>query len=569
MKKRLILLTAALFTSATATEFNPTLLTAPEKITTFTEQPLSQLDFNQLQERLEQKFYEEESSVISPEKEETPEHSPSADSPSQEETLKEMPELISEPAEAKESTPHQEAEPKAKERSDQPAQEKEKKDQTSETKASSKKALKEEKRALPIEDLRLFVEILEQLKENYVDPVTDSKLIENAIKGMVAELDPHSDYYDEEAFTKLQEQTMGSFAGLGIEVNYDSKMKALRVVKPLFEGPAEKAGILAEDRIVEIDKKPVKELTLESAIKMLRGKVGTEVDLVIDRAGESLEFTVTREKIETDSVTKSALYNEETAYIRLEQFQESTAKEIRKHFTDLQKEAKEKETEITGLILDLRDNPGGLLLQAVEVADLFLDSGLIVYTQGQKASSKEEYHAKEGDLLKGAPIIILINSSSASASEIVAGALQDHQRALIIGEQSFGKGSVQTMVKLENGQGLKYTSARYYTPNGKSIQTLGIVPDVVVAPLNVSLKKGVSSLREADIKGHLVHTDETKKEDKKSDAKGSEKSTQKEEAPKESLRKPVDNSAFAEEDYPLYEALNILRALNIQNQLKQ
>lgn len=579
MKRTLFVLTALL---ATASADNLNATKRPILTPALQEISVSQLNFEKIKERIQEKLGAappktmEDAPNIPPKNIDEAPAVPSSDTAPEDKHSEAPIKLLSEPEEShdstsEESTTQPEKAPIKLSPTDESMIQKIKKSADEAVLADKKLHKDMPKDPLPIDDLRLFVEILEQLKGNYVDPVTDSKLIKNAIKGMVAELDPHSDYYDEEEFEKLQEQTTGSFAGLGIEVLYDDKLKALRVVKPLFEGPAYNAGILADDRIIQIDKTPVSELTMDRAVGMLRGEIDTEVELVILREEKELNFTVTRGKIETDSVTKAELYNDETAYIRLEQFQESTAKEIRKAFSKLQKEAEEKANKITGLILDLRNNPGGLLLQAVEVTDLFLDSGLIVYTKGQSELSKEEFNAKEGDLLKGAPIVVLINSSSASASEIVAGALQDHRRALIVGEQSFGKGSVQTIVELENGQGLKYTSARYYTPNGASIQTRGIVPDVVVAPLKVTLKKGASSLREADIKGHLVHTDDAANAtDKLEERNGNDLSeNQKVDALKKEAQKLVDNSAFAEEDYPLYEALNILRALNIHQDREQ
>ncbi len=434
------------------------------------------------------------------------------------------------------STPKEKEAPKESETS-----EKKKDEEKSQKKRKSKIELesKAERAPLPINELRLFTEVLEQLKRDYVEPLDDKTLIQNAIKGMLSELDPHSGYYTKEEYSSMLEVTQGSFVGLGVEVIPENGL--IRVITPIDDTPAYEAGIKAGDLIIKIDDTPVQSVDVNRAIEMLRGEEGSEVTITLIRSQEStpLTLTITRANIQTKSV-KSELLNEEYGYIRLSQFQEESSEEVRNAISKLQRALAKEKRLLKGLVLDLRNNPGGLLTEGVALSDLFIDGGLITYTQGQSEESRLDFNAEAGDLLNGAPLVVLINSGSASASEIVAGALQDHKRALIVGERSFGKGSVQTVLDLEGGKGLKYTSGRYYTPNGRSIQGLGIEPDVPFAPIeSLTLRSDHFDFREADIKGHLS---ESESDEKKRDFS-------------------EENHKLATEDYPLFEALTLLKLL--------
>lgn len=398
---------------------------------------------------------------------------------------------------------------------------------------------KESPQPLPIEDLKLFVEILEQLKQNYVEPVSDTVLINNAIKGMISELDPHSVFYDEKAFKDAQETSTGSFAGIGVEVTSEDGL--IRVIAPIDDTPASKAGIQAGDLIIKIDSTAVQSIEVEKAIDMLRGEPKTEVTLTLIRANNNTPITVTliRDIVKTKSV-RSQLIDNQYAYVRLSQFQERSAEEIQKAISDLQSQAQARESKVKGLILDLRNNPGGLLQQSISISDIFLETGLIVYTQGRSEDSREDFKATPGDIMEGAPIVVLINAGSASASEIVAGALQDQKRAVIVGEKSFGKGSVQSMISFNNGKGIKYTTARYYTPSGRSIQAEGIVPDIELIPFDVKAKASVTTFREENLASHLEKNQKTNTKNKSTSA---------------------DSAIIAEKDNMLYEAINILKSL--------
>lgn len=392
---------------------------------------------------------------------------------------------------------------------------------------------------LPIEEVELFVEILEQLQQEYVDPVSDKELLHNAIKGMLTELDPHSTFFNEEEFQETKEQTLGEFAGLGVEVIPDNGF--IKVIAPIDDSPAQKAGIKAGDQIIQIDDKSVLSMDPDSAIKLLRGEIGSEITLKILREGTSrpLTFELVRDIIKTKSI-KYEIYHDSILYLRLSQFQQGSEAEVKKAIQEARERIESRSNHLKGMILDLRNNPGGLLDEAITIADLFIHEGVITYTEGRIDEAKKSFHATPGDILNKSPMIVLINSGSASASEILAGALQDQKRALIVGEKSFGKGSVQTVIDLANGKGLKYTIARYYTPKGTSIQATGIIPDVLVAPATVKLEKELLSIREKDMKGHLENNEELSKT---------------------KALPYVDNSQYAEEDYYLYEALNILQAL--------
>jgi len=393
---------------------------------------------------------------------------------------------------------------------------------------------------LPLADLRVFTEVFEKIKNDYVETRTDKELIEYAIGGMLSSLDPHSAFLNEEAFTELQVGTSGQFGGLGIEISMEDGF--VKVVTPIDDTPAQRAGMKAGDLIIRLDDKTVKGLTLTQAVKVMRGEPGSDIVLTIVREGEDkpLKITITRAIIKVTSV-KSRSLDKGYGYVRITQFQSRTGDNLAEAISKL----KDENDGLKGLVLDLRNNPGGVLNAAVSVSDAFINKGLIVYTEGRTSDSDNKFHATPGDLIKGAPLIVLVNGGSASASEIVAGALQDHQRAVILGTQSFGKGSVQTILPMNNGTAVKITTARYYTPNGRSIQAEGIVPDIKVEPLKIAhTEKQLERIKEADLSGHLSNGN-GRKEKKKS------KSKDKKEIP------------LSEKDFQLYEALNLLKGMNI------
>src|SRR5690349_8384401 len=326
--------------------------------------------------------------------------------------------------------------------------------------------------------LNLFGDVFERVRADYVEKPEDSKLIESAINGMLTGLDPHSSYMDSKSFRDMQVQTRGEFGGLGIEVTMEDGL--IKVVSPIDETPAAKAGVLANDIIVKLDDEQVQGLTLNQAVEKMRGPVNTKIKLTIMRKGQDkpVEVSITRDVIH---VRSARWHNEgdDIGYMKLTQFNEQTTEGLKKGIAEIQ--AKVPEDKLKGYILDLRNNPGGLLDQAISVADAFLPKGEIVSTRGRNADETQRFNARPGDLTKGKPLIVLVNGGSASASEIVAGALQDHKRATLIGTRSFGKGSVQTIIPLGAGNGaLRLTTARYYTPSGRSIQAKGISPDIEV-----------------------------------------------------------------------------------------
>ncbi|GAA5097056.1 S41 family peptidase [Wohlfahrtiimonas larvae] len=394
---------------------------------------------------------------------------------------------------------------------------------------------------LPVQQLLLFVNVFEQLRANYVEEVTEETLVNNAIKGMLSGLDPHSEFYDSESYKKVQEFTTGSFAGLGVEVVSEDGL--IRIISPMDGSPAKKAGIQAGDLIIKIDSTAVQSIDVAKAVDMLKGEPGTEVVLTIIRESERSPLTipVVRDVIKTESI-KGELIDNEFGYIRLSQFQERSAEEMKTAIDDLNKQAMAKKTTVKGLILDLRNNPGGVLDQAVEISDLFLESGLIVYTQGRDPASRIDFVANPGDILEGAPLVVLINGGSASASEIVAGAIQDQRRGIIAGEKSFGKGSVQSVVNLANGQGMKYTTALYYTPEGRSIQGEGISPNIELLSLNVDSERNSNFIREENLAKRLN--------------KGSDK-----EQNITTFAQSEKARGLAISDNQLYEALNLLKSL--------
>lgn len=345
--------------------------------------------------------------------------------------------------------------------------------------------------SIPVDDLRRFIEVFDELKRNYVDELSDATLIQNAIMGMLSNLDPHSKYYSAEQFQKIKNETSGKESSIGITLRAESRedqSKGAMIIKTIApNSPAEKAGLQIGDRIVTIDQTPTDQLSIAQAEQLLQGVKGSTVQLEFFHKGELKERQIVRADITLPSLTKARRYGQ-FAYLSLSRFQEGSSEEIADALLALEIESKTANAPIQGVILDLRNNHGGLLSAAIDVADLFLTQGVITYTTGQATQHQKQYLATERELITEIPLIILINQQSASAAEIVAGALQDHQRALIVGENSYGKGSVQYAVPLNNGDAIRYTIARYYTPDGKSIQDEGITPDIFIPDLKVSPK---------------------------------------------------------------------------------
>ncbi|MFP5348573.1 MAG: S41 family peptidase [Gammaproteobacteria bacterium] len=400
--------------------------------------------------------------------------------------------------------------------------------------------------SLPMDELRTFTEVFARIKSDYVEPVADKKLLEDSIQGMLAGLDPHSAYLDAESFKDVRVETEGQFGGLGIEVTMENGF--VKVVAPIEDTPAAAAGLKTGDLIIRLDDKAVKGMTLTEAVRLMRGKPGSDIVLTVVREGSNkpLKFTVTRAVIKIQSV-KQKLLDPGYGYVRITQFQSGTTKNLQ---TAIKKLEAENKGPLKGLILDLRNNPGGVLNAAVGVSDAFLNKGLIVYTEGRVADSKLKFSAAPGDLLNGAPMVVLVNGGSASASEIVAGALQDHKRAVVMGTKTFGKGSVQTIVPVSNGAALKITTARYYTPDGRSIQAAGIAPDIITEDAKVTRNDTGQRLREADLARHLENgTGNGAPTDIKTEPG----------KPDENAGKPLPPN----EDYQLQEALNLLKGIAI------
>jgi carboxyl-terminal processing protease len=429
--------------------------------------------------------------------------------------------------------------------------------------------------ALPLDELRAFTEVFGRIKQDYVEPVDDKKLLNEAINGMLNGLDPHSAYLDADAFKELQVGTQGEFGGLGIEVGMEDGF--VKVVSPIADTPAFHAGIKPGDLIVKLDETPVKGMTLNEAVKRMRGKPNSQITLTIVRKGEAkpIVVTLTRAVIKVQSV-KYQQIEPDYAYIRVSQFQEHTGENLVKAVQDLYKQNGK---DLKGLVLDLRNDPGGLLTQAVAVSAAFLpENTLVVYTDGRTADAKMKLNASSEHYLRGrgedylkrlpagiktVPIVVLVNGGSASASEIVAGALQDHKRAIVMGTQTFGKGSVQTILPLGNNTAIKLTTARYYTPNGRSIQATGITPDIVVEEATLNGKDNEAKLREQDLGRHLLNSKELEKANKpeKEDAKPSSKAPEKS-APK-AVDKPDPPELVSKTDYQLNQAINLLKGLQI------
>ncbi|MBU2873758.1 S41 family peptidase [Marinobacter salexigens] len=403
--------------------------------------------------------------------------------------------------------------------------------------------LPDPEKQLPLDDLRKFTEVFSRIKAAYVEEVDDRQLLESAIKGMLSDLDPHSTYLAPKDYEELEESTSGEFGGLGIEVGMENGF--IKVIAPIDDTPAQKAGVQSGDLIIKLDEKPVKGMSLEESVQLMRGKPGTVLTLTIMREGENapVELDVERAVIKVTSV-KTRMIEDGYGYVRLTQFQAETGGQFTKALKQLKKDHG---SDLDGLVIDLRNNPGGVLQAAVATADALLDEGLIVYTEGRIQSSRLRFSAKDGDVMAGTPIVVLINGGSASASEILAGALQDHKRAVIMGTQSFGKGSVQTVIPLDETHAIKMTTARYYTPDGRSIQATGIKPDIEVKPAELKELDSRPFFTEADLSGHLIGQDEkTEGKDKQAKTDG-------------------QNASLAERDYQLRSALNLLKGLHILN----
>ena len=400
-------------------------------------------------------------------------------------------------------------------------------------------AASESQGRLPLEELRTFADVYNQIREGYVEEIDDSTLLEYAIQGMLMGLDPHSVYMNKDDFTDLREGTSGEFSGLGLEVGMQDGY--ITIISPIDGSPAAAANLQSGDVILKLDNAPVQGMSLNEAIEHMRGPKGSEIELTIGRQGESQPFNVTlvRDTIKVASV-RGRMLEPGYAYIRIAQFQLSTGEDVAKTLARL-----EEKGEIKGLVLDLRNNPGGVLSASVSVSDLFLDGGSVVYTEGRLPNSDMHFDARPGDATDGAPIVVLINAGSASASEIVAGALQDRGRAVVMGSNSFGKGSVQTILPLSESRAVKLTTARYFTPNGRSIQAEGIVPDILVERARVTAYNTTAQITEADLSGHLGNGngDSDSKKSRTSSARAA--------------------SELLASDNQLYEALTLLKGVNI------
>ena len=409
--------------------------------------------------------------------------------------------------------------------------------------------------SIPFEGLKTFSEVYGRIRQDYVEPVTDDKLLEYAIRGMLTGLDPHSAYLDKEQYDELKVGTTGQFGGLGIEVGMENGF--VKVIAPIDETPAQRAGVKAGDLVIRLDDKPVKGMSLNDAVKIMRGEPGSPIVLTIVREGaeQPIKLKLVRDIIRVKSV-RSRMLEEGYGYIRISSFQAKTGDNMVESLEELKKHGK-----LKGLVLDLRNNPGGVLNAAVAVSDAFLDDGLIVYTDGRVEDAKMRFNATPGDLIDNAPVVVLINSGSASASEIVAGALQDHKRAVVMGEKSFGKGSVQTILPTSNGGAVKLTTARYYTPSGRSIQAEGISPDVTLSKVKLETagQSEFTPLKESDLTNHLENP---KPAQKNENDKEPQKIMLPDASEKTEKGGKVDDD-LALQDFPLNEALNLLKGINI------
>ncbi len=407
--------------------------------------------------------------------------------------------------------------------------------------------------------LNLFGEVFERVRANYVDPVTDKQLIEHALNGMLTNLDPHSNYLTEKDFADMQVQTKGEFGGLGIEVTMENGF--VKVVSPIDDTPAFKAGIMAGDFITHINDESIMGTTLNDAVDKMRGKVGTNVKITVRREGmdEALNFDLKRDVIRIKSV-RHHIEQGTVGYVRVTTFNQNTVDGVEAAIADIKKQVGQ--DKLIGIILDLRNNPGGLLDQAIGLSDLFLDKGEIVSTRGRSEEDTKRDNATPGDVISGLPIIVLINGGSASASEIVAGALQDHRRGILLGTKSFGKGSVQTVIPLPGNGAMRLTTARYFTPSGRSIQAKGIDPDIVVEQAKIEKIGGSEDIHESDLRGALKNPNE----DKTAPAPEVKKVIT--EPPPENKKgdeaKKIDNKEDAEkQDYQLSRAIDLIRGVSM------
>lgn len=399
------------------------------------------------------------------------------------------------------------------------------------------------------EYLNLFGDVFERVRRDYVDDVTDKQLIEAAISGMLQSLDPHSAYLDPESYADMQVDTRGEFGGLGIEVTLDGGL--VKVISPIDDTPAAEAGLQAGDLITHIDHQPVLGLTLSDAVDKMRGPVGTEITITVRRGTkETFDVTLKRAVVKIRSVR--ARMEGDIGYLRITSFSEQTDVNLRREIKTLREK---KGKAIKGFILDLRNNPGGLLDQAVAVADDFLDQGEIVSTRSRDARETERYNASKGDVIDGLPLVVLINGGSASASEIVAGALQDQKRAILLGTKSFGKGSVQTIIPLRGHGAMKLTTARYYTPSGRSIQAVGIEPDIPVVPAKIEVIENRNQMKEADYRNALDRGTEP--------TDGKTKIIVPESTVTPSAERDAALAKAAAEDYQLQRALDLLKGLSL------
>lgn len=405
--------------------------------------------------------------------------------------------------------------------------------------ASTPQAVQEQGQ-LPLEALRNFADVFKQIRQSYVEEVDDETLLHNAIRGMLDGLDPHSSYLDQQSFADLQDNTSGKFSGLGIEVGMENGF--VKVIAPIDDTPAQRAGVQSGDLIIQIDNKPVKGLNLQDAVKLMRGDKGSEIILTILRNGVKAPFDLT---LKRDTVTvasvRSKVLEKGYGYLRIAQFQSKTARDFKRELGKL----KSGPNQLNGIVLDLRNNPGGLLQASVAIVDEFINDGLIVYTQGRLSNAFSRFEATAKAPADETPLVVLINGGSASASEIVAGALQDHRRAVIMGTKSFGKGSVQTVLPLTEDSAIKLTTARYFTPSGRSIQAQGINPDIVVERARFETLESGTQLTEADLSGHLERDDGK-------ESNGRSRSTSSD-----------PSKGLAASDNQLYEALHLLKGLNI------
>ncbi len=401
--------------------------------------------------------------------------------------------------------------------------------------------------------LNLFGDVFERVREQYIDPVEDEELIETAINGMLSSLDPHSSYLDEDSFKEMQVQTEGKFGGLGIEVTMENGF--VKVVSPIDDTPAYRAGVQAGDYITHIDGEPVMGMNLNEAVDKMRGVVGDPIEITVRREGEeeALTFNIIRDVIRIRSV-RSKVFDDAIGYIRITTFNQNTYDGVKEAVADIQERIGDR---LIGYIIDLRNNPGGLLDQAIAVSDAFLDKGEIVSTRGRSERDTKRDNATSGDLAEGLPLIVMINGGSASGSEIVAGALQDHRRALLVGTKSFGKGSVQTVIPLMGHGAMRLTTARYYTPSGRSIQAEGIEPDIRVELAKIE-QVDDKGMRESDLRGALNKSEENEEEEDVNQLLPEEEAG--------NVPPPKDEMADSSknlEDYQLLRAIDLLRGISL------